>query len=101
MNLSTSAHRQLWHVNELAAIFCADMWVVLCGGQDKEGLKHRPQGWSLLHLACATGQPDCAALLIKHDADVQGRQPCAFIAEESSEALLLQPQSCTHPLSSP
>lgn len=41
-------------------------------GQEAEGLRHRPQGWSLLHLACATGQPDCAALLIKHGAEVQG-----------------------------
>ncbi|KAL3162135.1 hypothetical protein ABBQ32_009843 [Trebouxia sp. C0010 RCD-2024] len=40
-------------------------------GKEAEGLRHRPQGWSLLHLACATGQPDCAALLIKHGAEVQ------------------------------
>ncbi|KAL3147418.1 hypothetical protein ABBQ38_014482 [Trebouxia sp. C0009 RCD-2024] len=40
-------------------------------GKDGEGLRHRPQGWSLLHLACATEQPDCAALLIKHGAEVQ------------------------------
>ena len=42
-------------------------------GQDQAGLKHRPRGWSLLHLACATGQTDCATLLIRQGADVQGR----------------------------
>ena len=48
--------------------------------QDQNGLKVRPQGWSLLHLVCAVGQTESAAMLLKHGADVQG-MPChAFIA---------------------
>lgn len=50
---------------------CGCLW----WGQDEAGLKHRPRGWGLLHLACATGQADSAALLIKHGVDVQGVLP--------------------------
>lgn len=47
--------------------------------QDQNGLQLRPQGWTLLHLACAVGQTESAALLLKHGADVQG-MPCPNIA---------------------